>query len=69
MPGRSVARVLAGNRVVSPIGNGTIAELGDKTAGCLIGYALESDPEASEYESMPPMFVPLQQLEDLAPDT
>ncbi len=36
---------------------------------CLIGYALEDDPEPSNYEEMPEMFVPLQQLEDLAPGT
>jgi ribosomal protein S18 acetylase RimI-like enzyme len=35
----------------------------------LIGYALAEVPGPSDYDSMPPMFVPLQQLEDLAPGT
>ena len=35
----------------------------------MIGYRLDDDPEASDYDDMPPMFVPLQQLEDLAPGT
>ena len=49
--------------------NATIAEVDGELAGCLIGYALPGEPEAIDYESMPPMFVPLQELENLAPGT
>lgn len=41
---------------------------GDVAAG-LIGYPLEDDPAPTDYSDMPPMFVPLQQLEDMAPGT
>ena len=47
--------------------NATIAELDSEVAGCLIGYGLPDEPEAIDYEKMPPMFVPLQELENLAP--
>ncbi len=36
---------------------------------CLIGYPLDVDPPAMDYSEMPPMFVPLQQLEDMVPGT
>ena len=35
----------------------------------MIGYPLADEPEAVNYDEMPGMFVPLQQLEDLAPGT
>ncbi len=35
----------------------------------LVGYPLDDDPSPADYASMPPMFVPLQQLEDMAPGT
>lgn len=40
-----------------------------KLAAALIGYPLEDEPAAVNYTDMPPIFVPLQQLEDLAPGT
>jgi ribosomal protein S18 acetylase RimI-like enzyme len=43
-------------------------EAGD-VAAVLIGYPLEDEPAPVDYTDMPPMFVPLQQLEDLAPGT
>lgn len=49
--------------------NSVIAEIGGKIAGCLIGYALPEEPEETDFEAIPPMFVPLQELEDLAPNT
>ena len=38
-------------------------------AACLIGYPLPEEPEAIDETKMPAMFVPLQQLENLAPGT
>ena len=49
--------------------NATIAETDGEVAGCLIGYALPEESEAIDYATMPPMFVPLQELENLAPAT
>lgn len=37
-------------------------------AGCLIGYVIPDDPVRMD-DGMPAMFVPLQELENLAPDT
>jgi ribosomal protein S18 acetylase RimI-like enzyme len=42
---------------------------GNDAVACLIGYPLEDAPPPVDYSEMPPMFVPLQQLEDLAPGT
>ena len=49
--------------------NAVIAEIGGKCAACLIGYPQPDEPEPIDYETMPPMFVPLQELENLAPGT
>jgi ribosomal protein S18 acetylase RimI-like enzyme len=49
--------------------NSIIAELSGKIAGCLIGYALREEPAQIDPASLPPMFVPLQELEELAPNT
>jgi len=49
--------------------NATMAEADGEVAGCLIGYALPDQTEAIDYQTMPPMFVPLQELENLAPGT
>jgi ribosomal protein S18 acetylase RimI-like enzyme len=48
--------------------NATIIEHRGECAGCLIGYALPDQPEPIG-DDMPAMFVPLQQLENLAPGT
>ena len=48
--------------------NATVAEVNWRPAGCLIGYEISSAPEPIP-DDMPAMFVPLQQLENLAPDT
>jgi ribosomal protein S18 acetylase RimI-like enzyme len=47
--------------------NATIAEIDGKVAACLIGYPIPGTPETIDYETMPPMFVPLQELENLSP--
>jgi ribosomal protein S18 acetylase RimI-like enzyme len=44
-------------------------ESGGEVAGCLIGYPLPDAPEPIDHGSMPAMFVPLQELENLAPGT
>ena len=49
--------------------NSIIAELSGETAGCLIGYALAKEPEKTDLSSIPPIFVPLQELEELAADS
>ena len=48
------------------------AILRDATEGivaCLIGYALPDQPEPIDHAAMPPMFVPLQELENVAVGT
>ena len=48
--------------------NATIIEHQGQAAGCLIGYEIPDMPDPIGSE-MPPMFVPLQELENLAPAT
>jgi ribosomal protein S18 acetylase RimI-like enzyme len=48
--------------------NALIAEAGDQVVGSLIGYPLPDEPEPIDPE-MPAMFVPLQELENLAART
>jgi ribosomal protein S18 acetylase RimI-like enzyme len=48
--------------------NATVAETGGRVIAGLIGYPLPDRPEAID-DQMPPMFVPLQELENLAPGT
>jgi len=47
--------------------NAVIGEIGGKCAACLIGYPQPEEPGPIDYATMPPMFVPLQELENLAP--
>jgi ribosomal protein S18 acetylase RimI-like enzyme len=49
--------------------NTLIAERDGTIAASLIGYPLAVVPEPIDYEAMPAMFVPIQELEDLALDT
>jgi ribosomal protein S18 acetylase RimI-like enzyme len=49
--------------------NAIVAELDGEIVACLIGYPLPDLPELTNTEDMPPLFVPLQELEDLAPGT
>lgn len=48
--------------------NAMIVEQDSQCAGCLIGYEIPDDP-APIADDMPAMFVPLQELENLAPGT
>ena len=48
--------------------NAVIAEADGEAAGCLIGYPVADTP-APVPADMPPMFVPLQELENLAPSS
>jgi len=48
--------------------NATVIEHNGECAGCLIGYAIPAKPQPISAE-MPAMFVPLQELENLAPAT
>jgi ribosomal protein S18 acetylase RimI-like enzyme len=48
--------------------NATIIERDARPAGALIGYEITNDPEPIP-RNMPAMFVPLQELENLAPGT
>jgi ribosomal protein S18 acetylase RimI-like enzyme len=48
--------------------NATIIEHDDQCAGCLIGYEIPDKPEPIP-DDMPAMFVPLQELENLASGT
>ena len=49
--------------------NAVVVEAGGHTLASLVGYALPDVPEPIDYDQMPPMFVPLQELENLAPGT
>jgi len=49
--------------------NAILRVVGDDAVACLIGYPLEDNPPATDYSEMPPMFVPLQQLEDMVSGT
>lgn len=49
--------------------NAVVAAKDGRVAACLIGYPLPDPPEPVDYDDMPAMFVPLQQLEDLAAGT
>jgi ribosomal protein S18 acetylase RimI-like enzyme len=40
-----------------------------KVVAALIGYPLDDTPEPVDYSSLPSLFVPLQELEDMAPGT
>lgn len=48
--------------------NATIAEVAGKPVGCLIGYAIAAQPDPIPAD-LPAMLVPLQELENLAPNT
>lgn len=49
--------------------NAIVREHGNAIAACLVGYPLDDEPAPADYSELPPMFVPLQQLEDLVPGT
>ncbi len=47
--------------------NATVSEQRGSVAACLIGYTLPNAPEPLDLAQTPPMFVPLEELERLAP--
>lgn len=49
--------------------NAIVREENQKVVACLIGYPLPDEPAPANYDELPAMFVPLQQLEDEAPGT
>lgn len=49
--------------------NAVVRVIEGAVVACLIGYPLEADSAAGDHSGLPPMFVPLQQLEDLVPGT
>jgi ribosomal protein S18 acetylase RimI-like enzyme len=49
--------------------NAIVLEEEGKVVACLVGYRLPDTPEPIDYGTMPQMFVPLQELENLAPAT
>lgn len=49
--------------------NTIVREVDGRVAACLIGYPLADSPEPVDYAELPAMFVPLQELEDIASGT
>lgn len=49
--------------------NAVVREEDGRVVACLIGYPLEEAAPAVDHAQLPPMFVPLQQLEDMVPGT
>jgi ribosomal protein S18 acetylase RimI-like enzyme len=49
--------------------NAIVVEAEGKVVACLIGYPLPDRPEPIDYDALPALFVPLQELENLAPGT
>lgn len=49
--------------------NTVVCEEDGEIVACLIGYPLPDEPEPVDYDELPAMFRPLQELEDLAPKT
>lgn len=47
--------------------NAIVREQDNEVVACLIGYPLDDAPAPVDYSEMPSMFVPMQQLEDMAP--
>ncbi len=49
--------------------NAILLEEHGRVVACLVGYKLPKAPEPIDYTALPPMFVPMQELENLAPGT
>ena len=49
--------------------NTIVREESGKVVASLVGYPLDDNPDPVDYDDMPAMFVPLQQLEDMVPGT
>ncbi|MEO1203857.1 MAG: GNAT family N-acetyltransferase [Pseudomonadota bacterium] len=49
--------------------NTVLVDVDGEVCAALIGYPLAEEPEPVDYDELPPMFVPLQELEDEVPGT
>ena len=49
--------------------NAVVVEVDGRVIASLVGYPLPDEPAPIDYASMPAMFVPMQELENLAPGT
>ena len=49
--------------------NATVRVADGAVVAALLGYALSTELDPARFDDMPPMFVPLQELEDLVPGT
>ena len=49
--------------------NAIVATVDGAVVACAISYVVEAPADAADYAEMPPMFVPMQQLEDMAVGT
>jgi ribosomal protein S18 acetylase RimI-like enzyme len=49
--------------------NAIVAEADGRVVASLVGYPLPERPEPVDHAALPPMFLPLQELENLAPGT
>lgn len=49
--------------------NSVVAEIDGKVVGALVGYPVPDEPEPVDADDIPPMFVPLRELENRAPGT
>ena len=49
--------------------NAVLREENGTVVACLMGYALPEELDPDRFDGMPPMFVPLQELEDRVPGT
>jgi ribosomal protein S18 acetylase RimI-like enzyme len=49
--------------------NAVVAEIDGRAVAALIGYPQPAEPEPIDTATLPPVFVPLQELENLAPDS
>lgn len=49
--------------------NALVADVGGAAAACLVGYRISDEPEPIDTDSIPPMVVPLVELENLVPGT
>lgn len=49
--------------------NTVVREVDGHVAACLISYGIDDNPPAVDWSAIPPMFVPLQELENQVPGT
>ena len=49
--------------------NTVLREDGSNVVAALVGYAITDEPETKDYNELPPIIAPLQELEDMAPGT